>query len=138
MIERGKVGWILGMWLLIFSTLPSYADNVLKNVSPQESATLIAANAENPYFKILDVRTPAEFVTGHLKAAKMLDFYSDSFLQALNKLDQNQTYLIYCRSGRRSGQTLNLMKALGFKKVYNMSGGFLRWQAENRPFTQQF
>jgi len=51
----------------------------------------------------------------------------------LNNLDKNKTYLIYCRSGARSGSALDIMAELNFREVYNILGGINQWKAEGFP-----
>jgi rhodanese-related sulfurtransferase len=63
----------------------------------------------------------------------MIDYYSDTFKNELDKLDKNKTYLIYCRTGRRTGLTLDIMEEPGFIEVYNMLGGITQWQAKGYP-----
>ncbi len=75
--------------------------------------------------ELIDVRTLAEYSAGHYQDAKMIDFYSADFKDQLNKLNKDTQYFIYCRSGSRSGQTLKIMKELGFTKVYNLDSGFV-------------
>jgi rhodanese-related sulfurtransferase len=110
---------------------------VIKNVSPQEAHVLIEKNNKNPDFVILDVRTPEEFSEGHIEDAVNLDFYSDNFEEELEKLDKNKTYVTHCRSGSRSAKTLNLMKELGFKEAYNITGGIVQWESEGLPTTKE-
>ena len=69
---------------------------------------------------ILDVRTPQEVSSSHVPNSKNIDFYSDTFKDDISKLDKTKSYGVYCRSGNRSGQTVNLMKSLGFEKVENL------------------
>ncbi len=76
---------------------------------------------------IIDVRTPQEYDEGYLNNAINIDFNSTNFKQEISKLDKEKEYLIYCRSGNRSGQALNIMKSMGFKNVTNLSGGILSW-----------
>ena len=99
----------------------------------QEAFALIEDNQNNPDFVILDVRTPEEFADGHLENAINLDIYSETFLNELDLMDKSKTYLIYCRSGNRSGQALDIMEELDFREVYNMMGGILEWEAEGLP-----
>ena len=106
---------------------------IIENITPQEAFTLIQDNQNNPDFVIIDVRTPEEFAEGHLENAINIDYYSETFRDELNKLDKSKTYLIYCRSGSRSGQTLDIMEELNFREVYNMSGGINQWVAEGLP-----
>jgi phage shock protein E len=72
--------------------------------------------------EILDVRTPGEFQSGHLKNARNLDYLGGQFAQALVKLDKNKAYYLYCASGGRSGSAASQMAAAGFTKVYNLGG----------------
>lgn len=86
------------------------------------SASLIFVSAawavEPPV--ILDVRTPAEFQESHLDGAKNIDFLGSDFQTQIGRLDRNKSYVLYCRSGNRSGQAEKSMKAMGFKKVKNV------------------
>jgi len=82
---------------------------------------------------VLDVRTPEEYTEGHLPNAQLLNFYDEQFRQKLEQLDKNQTYYVYCRSGGRSSRAVALMRELGFKKVYNLKGGIMDWQASQLP-----
>ena len=79
---------------------------------------------------ILDVRTPQEYRSGHLKGSINLDFRSTSFADDLAVLDRGNAYLVYCRTGVRSGQTAALMKSLGFMEIYDLVGGITGWQRE--------
>ncbi len=106
------------------------------NITAVEASALIQKNLENTDFKIIDVRTPDEFNAGHISNSQMIDYYADDFLTRLNELDKNKTYLIYCRSGNRSGKTIPIMKKLGFKKVYNMLGGVKSWVSYPLPLVQ--
>ncbi len=105
----------------------------IEDVTPQEAFALIQENQHNPEFEIIDVRTAGEFADGHIENAGNIDFYSATFREELDNLDKNQTYLIYCRSGGRSGSALDIMAELGFSEVYNLSGGIIAWNAEELP-----
>lgn len=80
---------------------------------------------------IIDVRTDDEFSTGYIGGAVNIDFYmGNEFISEIDKLDKSKSYFIYCKSGARSGQTCEIMKQKGFKKVYNLEGGILGWTGE--------
>ena len=98
-------------------------------------ATDAAAIIENPPadLVILDVRTPEEFAEGHIEGAIMLDFYRDDFADELAKLDPDVPYVLYCRSGNRSGQTRSLMEGLGFVDVADVDGGIGGWLDAGLP-----
>lgn len=80
---------------------------------------------------LMDVRTDAEFIEGHLKGATQLNFYEASFETSLDAMDKNIPVFIYCRSGGRSGKAAKKMKEKGFKSVYNLEGGIIAWQREH-------
>lgn len=85
---------------------------------------------------LLDVRTDAEFASGHLTGATQIDFYRSDFEEALSALDKNQPVFVYCRSGNRSGKAAKQMKAMGFKEVYNLEGGIGAWARRNQPISK--
>lgn len=115
-------------------SLPAFAaEPVLTTIDTAQSAALIEQHQGDKQFSIIDVRTPEEYAEGHLTGSQMIDYYDADFADQLQQLDKDKTYLIYCRSGGRSGRTLKLMEQMGFSSVYNMSGGFSRWQGEQRP-----
>ena len=69
---------------------------------------------------ILDVRTPGEYQSGHVKGAMNVDYYAD-FEAEVQKLPKDKIYLLHCASGRRSGEATAIMRRLGYK-AYNMGG----------------
>ena len=105
----------------------------IEDITPQEAFTLIQNNQNNPDFVIIDVRTLREFAEEHIENTTNIDFYSEFFQDTLNALDKNKTYLVYCRSGGRSGSALDIMAELNFREVYNMLGGINQWKAEGLP-----
>ena len=99
------------------------------NVDPLLASGII--ESEKPI--LLDVRTPGEFATGTIKGSKNIDFNSPDFEKDLAKLDKSKTYLVYCRSGNRSGQALPILKKLKLAKLYHLDGGINAWKADGRP-----
>lgn len=113
---------------LIFGLLLSMVACAQKNISPQEFHDMIT---KNPNLQVVDVRTPQEFAAGHIKGAKNVDFRSPDFEKNIAKaVKKRKTVLVYCRSGKRSLNAMNLMVKNGFKDVYNMEGGILAWEKE--------
>jgi rhodanese-related sulfurtransferase len=88
-----------------------------------------------PNIQVLDVRTAAEYQSGHLKNALQADWLDKAqFEDRIQYLNKNIPTLVYCASGVRSGQAMKAMAAKGFKEVYNMSGGMSAWKVEGKPF----
>jgi rhodanese-related sulfurtransferase len=77
--------------------------------------------------QLIDLRTPGEFMEGHIDSARNINVKSIEFLDQINSLSKEDTMLIYCRSGRRSAKASHLMDSLGFKKIYDLRGGYLNW-----------
>jgi rhodanese-related sulfurtransferase len=68
---------------------------------------------------LLDVRTPGEFASGHLEGALLVDVQAADFDARVAELDPDAAYVVYCRSGNRSGQAIARMEALGFTDLTN-------------------
>jgi phage shock protein E len=69
---------------------------------------------------VIDVRTPEEFAEGHLEGAINLNVEDGSLQRALADLDPSATYIVYCRSGRRSAVAAEQMAAAGFTSVQDL------------------
>ncbi len=93
------------------------------NLNVSEFATKIADSSVT----LVDVRTPGEFMSGHIAGATNIDFESGTFEADIQKLDKSKSYAVYCRSGNRSGQATALMVKDGFKAVFNLNGGVIDW-----------
>ncbi|MHB1472574.1 MAG: rhodanese-like domain-containing protein [Dermatophilaceae bacterium] len=82
---------------------------------------------------VLDVRTPAEFASGHLPQAQNIDIEAADFATRIAALDKNATYAVYCHSGNRSGVALEQMAGVGFTHLYDLAGGVGAWQGMGGP-----
>ena len=80
---------------------------------------------------VIDIRTSQEFKKSHLEGAKLIDYRGKSFRKEVAKLDRQQAYLIYCRSGVRSEKSLQIWEELGFQQLYHMKSGMRGWQQKN-------
>lgn len=123
----GLIAFMLGSCGNTEST-PGHSTEQLMNkqqtVSKEDFKAFMEAN-EN--IQLVDVRTPEEYGAGSIEGAKNIDFYGSNFQAELSKLNKEEPVLIYCKSGGRSGQTLALLKEMGFKTVLDLDGGFSNW-----------
>ena len=78
---------------------------------------------------VLDVRTQAEYDSGHIKDAVLLDSGDVSAEAATVLPDKNATILVYCRSGNRSATASKLLIEMGYTKVMDF-GGIIDWPYE--------
>lgn len=78
--------------------------------------------------QLVDVRTASEFNAGHIRGALNIDFFrKDDFQKSFERLDKNKPLYIYCRSGARSQKAAKILLGMGFSKIYDLKGGYLRW-----------
>jgi rhodanese-related sulfurtransferase len=128
---------IVMQFILSFGlVLPSYSLQQNQNiiaVTPKEAADLTKKHLDDIDFVILDIRTPGEYQSGHLPNSILIDFYSKEFVNKISRLDKKKTYLLYCRSGNRSGRSLDLFRQMKFQQVYHMSNGIIGWTSEGLP-----
>ncbi|MCB9524791.1 MAG: rhodanese-like domain-containing protein [Myxococcales bacterium] len=70
---------------------------------------------------LLDVRSPTEFRSGHLKGAVNLPLGAVA-AQAERLGAKDREIVLYCRSGNRSGMALQQLRRLGFTNLKNLGG----------------
>lgn len=83
--------------------------------------------------QVIDIRTPKEFDSNHIGKAININFFSEKFADSVGLLDTKQPVFIYCRSGKRSAKSISIFKEAGFKKIYDLEGGFLNWKSKDLP-----
>ncbi|MDA7502075.1 rhodanese-like domain-containing protein [Chitinophagales bacterium] len=127
-----KIFISLLFWLLLSLSICS---QIYLDIDVHAAKDTIETNVGNSNFTILDVRTAEEYLPEHIAGAFNRDFYEPDFELQLDSLDKSRTYLIYCKSGNRSGQTLATMEDLGFQTVYNILGGMNDWNSANYAVT---
>lgn len=82
---------------------------------------------------VIDVRTPAEYASGHLPGSLNIDFTSPAFATEVGKLSPAKTYLVLCQSGGRSTRSLDTFKQLGVQHLIHLDGGMMAWEKEQLP-----
>ncbi len=83
---------------------------------------------------VIDVRTPEETSLGYLEGSQLFDIQNASFMDNLATLDPAADYYIYCRSGNRAGQAIEIMKQAGFTGEL-VNGGSLENAANQTGLT---
>lgn len=79
---------------------------------------------------LLDVRTPAEFAEGHIPGA--VNISVESLASRLDEVPQDQTVVVYCRSGNRSATAANILADAGYSSIYDL-GGIITWVDQGYP-----
>jgi rhodanese-related sulfurtransferase len=86
------------------------------------------------YAAVIDVRTPEETSLGYLEGAQLFDIQNPSFMGNLATLDPAADYYVYCRSGNRAGQAIEIMQQSGFTGEL-VNGGSLENAANQTGLT---
>ena len=104
-----------------------FEETKIENIKAMEAAKILK---ENPDMMILDIRTPEEFNSGHIPASINIDYKAKNFESELKKLDPSKSYLMHCRSGRRSRSALEIFRKLEFGHIIHIDDGILGWKKE--------
>jgi adenylyltransferase/sulfurtransferase len=97
-------------------------------ITPKELAARLARHDD---FDLVDVREPHEWDICRIDGARLAPL--SSFTESLRTLDSARDVVLYCRSGVRSAKALKQLQAAGFRRVWNLTGGILRWSDDVDP-----
>src|SRR5579872_3318568 len=89
--------------------------------------------AETPGAQLVDVRTADEYADGHLKNSVNMNVNREDYKQMFATLDKSRPVFVYCKAGSRSARAASIMQDMGFKEIYNMDGGIMKWDNAGKP-----
>lgn len=101
---------------------------VYKTISVSDARAMMQSSSN---VLVIDVRTPEEYVQGHLKGA--INIPLSDLPPRIEALEQNRPILVYCQTGYRSAQASSILVKAGFTKVYNLEGGIIAWINSGYP-----
>lgn len=78
---------------------------------------------------ILDVRTKAEYASGHVKGS--LNIPLNNLSANLSKLKKDKAVITCCASGMRSASAKSILKSNGFSEVHN-GGSWMNLRKYNK------
>lgn len=126
------IGLVLGSGIMLL--LPSLKKGAggVPNVSATEAVALI--NRDNAI--VLDVRSEAEYASGHIVDAKHIPL--DTLAERLNELKkyQNKPILVNCQRGMRSAKACDILRKAEFTQLNNLQGGLDAWLAAKLPIVK--
>jgi rhodanese-related sulfurtransferase len=102
----------------------------------QSVGPMAAVRLMNQGAVLLDVRSQAEFDSGHILDSKHVP--QDQLASSAETLKKykDKVVIACCESGMRSGAAARVLQAQGFTKVVNLKGGLQAWRAENLPLVK--
>jgi adenylyltransferase/sulfurtransferase len=80
---------------------------------------------------LLDVREPQEWSAGHLAGATHIPMRQVP--AQLAEIPRDRDIVVYCRSGARSANVQQFLKANGITRVKNLIGGLMAWRRDVDP-----
>lgn len=125
---------IASLALLMYACSGQSAEAQKQTLSAEQAAQLIK---DRPELQVVDVRTPQEAAQGTLPGAANMNFYASDFKDQISKLDKEKPVLLYCLKGVRSSRAAQVLDAEGFKKIYDLQGGFAAWQNSGQQVEKQ-
>jgi len=99
-----------------------------KTISVSDARAMMESSSN---LLVVDVRTPQEYMQGHLKGAINIPL-SDLSLR-MGELEKDRPILVYCQTGYRSAQASSILVKAGFVKIYNLEGGIMAWVSSGYP-----
>lgn len=99
-------------------------------VKPLSVHELEAKRDAGERFRLIDVRTPDEHARARIEGAELL---SPELAKQLEALPKEEVLVFHCHHGVRSQQAAEHFAALGFRNVFNLTGGIDAWSCEINP-----
>lgn len=85
---------------------------------------------------IVDVREPYEYAIARIPGTKLIPLGQVS--ERASELNPEEEIILHCRSGKRSADALNILKAKGFRRLKNVIGGTLAWSDQVDPTVPKY
>lgn len=95
-------------------------------LSPVEYAAVLK-DSSNYY--LIDVRTAAEYNRSRMAGSVSYSYFNFHIGRDVDTLDRNKPVLVYCQTCHRSPLAARKMKKMGFRKIYDLKGGYKKWMA---------
>jgi adenylyltransferase/sulfurtransferase len=99
-------------------------------------AELDARRSRGDDLDLVDVRETHEWDIGRIEGARLAPL--SSFADALRTIDSARDVVVYCKSGVRSAKAVRQLQAAGYRRVWNLAGGILRWSDEVDPTVPRY
>ncbi|MBM7573715.1 rhodanese-like domain-containing protein [Aquibacillus albus] len=79
---------------------------------------------------VIDIREHEEYVEAHIPGLPLIPM--SEIVDVIDDFEKDRSYVLVCRSGRRSHETSKFFKMNGIDNVKNYAGGMLEWDEEIR------
>jgi rhodanese-related sulfurtransferase len=113
----------------VAASFVALADGAMATLSQDAFVALPAAGDAAPF--VLDVRTPEEYVAGHVPGAVNIPY--DQVGARLAEVPRDKDVVLYCRSGRRAAMAGEVLSGNGYTRLQHLEGDIAAWQERQRP-----
>ena len=126
------MGRVLLVILGVLLAVVAFAEDPGTTKAASISATELNARLESGDAPVvIDVRTPEEYVTGHVPGAVNIPF--DQVAERIGEVDAPHGVVLYCMVGPRARKGESALLAAGYESVLHLEGGLAAWQAAGLP-----
>lgn len=122
------------LFCFLFISCQGQTSKAIKTIDAKSYAEKLKTT-QNP--QLLDVRTPEEYNSEHIGKATNVNWNGDNFVAEVSTYDKSKPIFVYCKVGGRSAQAADKLAELGFKEIYNLDGGIMKWKAQGNAAGQQ-
>lgn len=120
-------------FILVFTSCHSWKNSKTFSYSELSFGNFNTSLKNDSNYIIVDVRTPKEYRNGHMKNAVNVSYFGTIFTDSIKTLDRKKTIYMYCQTQHRSPLASKKMRKLGFVKIVDLTGGFMKWENNQMP-----
>lgn len=114
--------------------IKKYNSNSVEYISVEE---LMQLKNLNKNLKLLDTREASEYSISHIQHAIFAGFDDFKLMLIQDKINIQDTIIVYCSIGVRSEQIGEQLLKAGYKNVYNLYGGIFDWVNKDQTVYDQ-
>ena len=94
-------------------------------ITPEE----FKQKSNNQWYQFIDLRDPVSYKRWWRPLQQAINIYAkwSDFLPQIDSLPRGKIYILYDRDGKTAPKVAEIMKYLGFRRVYRLSGWVLAW-----------
>lgn len=110
---------------------PAESSVDLENLPQDVDIDTVYQIQNDPNVFMLDVREQEEYDDRHIPGINLIPM--STIENRLDEIPTDQTVIVTCRTGNRSSQVTQFLRANGFDNAHNMTGGIVEWEQAGYP-----
>lgn len=113
----------------------AFTDQEFKDMATEMAGDKVATvdpQEVNSGAVLLDARPASEYSVSHIPGAARVGYKDFDISIIESQYDINDTIIVYCSVGYRSGKVAERLQRAGYRNVYNLKGGLFGWANQDR------